>query len=355
MQTQNETNLPHVVIVGGGAGGLELATKLGKKLGKKNKARITLIDKNRVHIWKPLLHEVATGSLDTEIDGVVYRAHSARHSYHFQLGAVESIDRESKKLQLAQIIDESGDVIVDQRTLTYDTLVLAIGSISNDFGTPGIQQHCYMLDSRLQAQNFQKRLLNQFLHKSQQAQSLETITPTRLAIVGAGATGVELSAELNHVVDVVRIYDIDNNQGQPLNIDLIEAGHAYVADGHVLFSVSSYEDYGHLSKRAPEELLAGARVDVAAYKKEAGDFVLWKPSSDDQPGWDSPWGRGRPGWHIECSAMAATHLGETIDIHGGGHDLVFPHHENERAQSCCANGTDYVNYWMHNGFINIDK
>ena len=224
MQTQNETNLPHVVIVGGGAGGLELATKLGKKLGKKNKARITLIDKNRVHIWKPLLHEVATGSLDTEIDGVVYRAHSARHSYHFQLGAVESIDRESKKLQLAQIIDESGDVIVDQRTLTYDTLVLSIGSISNDFGTPGIQQHCYMLDSRLQAQNFQKRLLNQFLHKSQQAQSLETITPTRLAIVGAGATGVELSAELNHVVDVVRIYDIDNNQGQPLNIDLIEAG-----------------------------------------------------------------------------------------------------------------------------------
>ena len=139
-------------------------------------------------------------------------------------------------------------------------------------------------------------------------------------------------------------------------IDLIEAGHAYVADGHVLFSVSSYEDYGHLSKRAPEELLAGARVDVAAYKKEAGDFVLWKPSSDDQPGWDSPWGRGRPGWHIECSAMAATHLGETIDIHGGGHDLVFPHHENERAQSVCAHGgTEYVKYWMHNGFVNVDS
>jgi len=224
MQTQNENNLPHIVIVGGGAGGLELATKLGRKLGRKKKARITLIDKNRVHIWKPLLHEVATGSLDTEIDGVVYRAHAARHGYHFQLGALESINRESKSLQLAKIIDDTGEVILEQRSLAYDTLVLAIGSISNDFGTPGIQQHCYMLDSKLQAQNFQKRLLNQFLQKSQQAQSLETITPTRLAIVGAGATGVELSAELNHVVDVVRIYDIDNNQGQPLNIDLIEAG-----------------------------------------------------------------------------------------------------------------------------------
>lgn len=139
-------------------------------------------------------------------------------------------------------------------------------------------------------------------------------------------------------------------------LDLIESGHAYEAQGHVLFSVSSYADYGHLSKRDPEELLAGARVEVAPYKKEAGDFVLWKPSSDDQPGWDSPWGRGRPGWHIECSAMAATHLGDTIDIHGGGHDLIFPHHENERAQSTCAHGgTQFVNYWLHNGFVNVDS
>jgi len=136
---------------------------------------------------------------------------------------------------------------------------------------------------------------------------------------------------------------------------LIENGHAYEADGHVLFSVSSFDEYGSLSKRDPEELLAGARVDVATFKKDPGDFVLWKPSSDDQPGWDSPWGRGRPGWHIECSAMAAKHLGETIDIHGGGHDLVFPHHENERAQSTCAHGgKQFVRYWMHNGFVNVD-
>mgnify|MGYP000734164190 CR=1 FL=1 len=136
---------------------------------------------------------------------------------------------------------------------------------------------------------------------------------------------------------------------------LIERGHAYVAQGHVLFDVPSYSGYGELSKRDPDELLAGARIDVASYKKSDGDFVLWKPSADDQPGWDSPWGRGRPGWHIECTAMAAAHLGETIDIHGGGHDLVFPHHENERAQSTCAHGAKFVNYWLHNGFVNINK
>ena len=137
---------------------------------------------------------------------------------------------------------------------------------------------------------------------------------------------------------------------------LVDSQYAYVAQDHVLFSVSSYAEYGGLSKRDPDELLAGARVEVAAYKRNAGDFVLWKPSHDDQPGWDSPWGRGRPGWHIECSAMAETHLGDTIDIHGGGHDLIFPHHENERAQSVCAHaGTRFVNLWMHNGFVNVDK
>ena len=136
---------------------------------------------------------------------------------------------------------------------------------------------------------------------------------------------------------------------------LIATGHAYEAEGHVLFSVDSYSDYGKLSGRDPEELLAGARVEVAPYKRDAGDFVLWKPSSDDQPGWQSPWGRGRPGWHIECSAMSARHLAKTIDIHGGGHDLIFPHHENERAQSTCVHGgATYANYWMHNGFVNVD-
>ncbi|MED5547780.1 MAG: cysteine--tRNA ligase [Pseudomonadota bacterium] len=135
---------------------------------------------------------------------------------------------------------------------------------------------------------------------------------------------------------------------------LVDGGHAYAAEGHVLFSVKSYEGYGALSKRSLDDMIAGARVEVAPYKKDPCDFVLWKPSADDEPGWDSPWGRGRPGWHLECSAMCETHLGETIDIHGGGIDLVFPHHENEIAQSTCAHGgKTMANYWLHNGFLNM--
>ena len=135
---------------------------------------------------------------------------------------------------------------------------------------------------------------------------------------------------------------------------LIEKGHAYESQGHVLFAVDSMEGYGKLSGRSLEDMLAGARVEVAEYKRHPGDFVLWKPAADEDPGWDSPWGRGRPGWHLECSAMIHEHLGETIDIHGGGQDLIFPHHENEIAQSRCAHGGDYVRYWMHNAYLDID-
>ncbi|HRO27313.1 MAG TPA: cysteine--tRNA ligase [Gammaproteobacteria bacterium] len=135
---------------------------------------------------------------------------------------------------------------------------------------------------------------------------------------------------------------------------LIEGGHAYEADGHVLFAVATFPGYGKLSRRDPDEMLAGARVEVAPYKRDPGDFVLWKPSSDELPGWDSPWGRGRPGWHIECSAMAAAHLGETIDIHAGGVDLQFPHHENEVAQSECAHGGRvFARTWLHNGMLTL--
>ena len=136
---------------------------------------------------------------------------------------------------------------------------------------------------------------------------------------------------------------------------LIANGHAYAADGHVLFNVPSMPDYGRLSKRPLDEMIAGARVEVAPYKRDAMDFVLWKPSTPEEPGWDSPWGRGRPGWHIECSAMSGALLGQTFDIHGGGIDLVFPHHENEIAQSRCAFHTPVMaNYWMHNGFLMVE-
>ena len=136
---------------------------------------------------------------------------------------------------------------------------------------------------------------------------------------------------------------------------LIEKGHAYAAEGHALFRVRSYEAYGALSGRDVDDMIAGARVEVAPYKEDPMDFVLWKPSSADQPGWDSPWGRGRPGWHIECSAMAKALLGETFDIHGGGLDLQFPHHEDEIAQSCCANGTsEMARFWMHNEMLQVE-
>ncbi len=137
---------------------------------------------------------------------------------------------------------------------------------------------------------------------------------------------------------------------------LISSGHAYEAEGHVLFSVESFADYGSLSGRNVSDMLAGARVEVAEFKRHPGDFVLWKPSVKPQPGWDSPWGWGRPGWHLECSVMSEQHLGETIDIHGGGQDLVFPHHENEIAQSVCAHGgKTFARYWLHNGFVTYNK
>jgi cysteinyl-tRNA synthetase len=142
---------------------------------------------------------------------------------------------------------------------------------------------------------------------------------------------------------------------------LIEKNNAYEAEGHVLFDVKSWKsanggaEYGKLSRRPLDEMIAGARVEVAPYKRDATDFVLWKPSSAEEPGWDSPWGRGRPGWHLECSAMSEKHLGTTFDIHGGGIDLVFPHHENEIAQSRCVHGTDVMaNYWLHNGFLQVE-
>jgi cysteinyl-tRNA synthetase len=162
-------------------------------------------------------------------------------------------------------------------------------------------------------------------------------------------------AELNALQPTLEPHATHNIDAMiALTRTLIEKGHAYESQGHVLFAVESMEDYGKLSKRTLDDMLAGARVEVADYKRHPGDFVLWKPAAEEDPGWDSPWGRGRPGWHLECSAMIREHLGDTIDIHGGGRDLIFPHHENEIAQSRCAHGGDYVRYWMHNAYLDID-
>ena len=164
-----------------------------------------------------------------------------------------------------------------------------------------------------------------------------------MAALGALPPDVEPRAT-QHIPQMIRMIET-----------LIASGHAYAAEGHVLFHVPSMPDYGKLSRRSLKEMIAGARVEVAPYKKDPADFVLWKPSAPEQPGWDSPWSRGRPGWHIECSAMSEAHLGETFDIHGGGLDLIFPHHENEIAQSTCAHdGRPFVRVWLHNGFLSVN-
>lgn len=165
-----------------------------------------------------------------------------------------------------------------------------------------------------------------------------------MAALGVGTPSIEPRAT-DHIPQMIQMIQ-----------RLIDSGHAYETDGHVLFAVESFADYGSLSGRNVEEMMAGARVEVSDFKRHPGDFVLWKPSVAPQPGWESPWGWGRPGWHLECSVMSEFHLGETIDIHGGGQDLVFPHHENEIAQSVCAHaGKTFARYWMHNGFVTINK
>ncbi len=212
--------IPRIVIVGGGAGGLGLATQLGHKLGKKQRAEILLIDKNRTHIWKPLLHEVATGSLDADLDGVVYSAHAVKHGYQFQLGELTGLDLKGKRLQLGAISNDKGETLLPARELEYDTLVLAVGSVSNDFGTPGVKEHCFFLDSHHQANRFHNALLDSFtrMHQSEEQQKLN------IAIVGGGATGVELSAELYHVTDLLKSYGLSKMTADRLSITLIEAG-----------------------------------------------------------------------------------------------------------------------------------
>ncbi|MDP4534779.1 NAD(P)/FAD-dependent oxidoreductase [Alkalimonas collagenimarina] len=212
--------MQNILIVGGGAGGLELATRLGKKLGKASKARITLVDKNTSHIWKPLLHEVASGSLDTDTDGVIYSAHAARHGYQFQHGEFIGLNTAEKNLTLAAIYTDEGDLLVPERTLHYDTLVLAIGSVSNDFGTPGVSKHCYFLDSAPQALRFHRALMNNFVRINQQ----DDDRALNIAIVGGGATGVELAAELYHVAALAKRYGLSAMNAKKLKIHLLEAG-----------------------------------------------------------------------------------------------------------------------------------
>jgi NADH dehydrogenase len=208
-----------IVIVGGGAGGLELATQLGHKWGRKGKAEIHLVDANHTHLWKPLLHEVATGALDSGIDELNYQAHGKKHGFNFHLGKMSDLDRNAKTIKLARILD-GDEEILPQRDLNYDQLVMALGSITNDFGTKGAAEHCYFLDGRQQAEVFHQKLLNQFI-KANGSNNPEELS---IAIVGAGATGVELSAELYNTTEALASYDMSQFNIDKLKVSLVEAG-----------------------------------------------------------------------------------------------------------------------------------
>lgn len=210
-----------IVIVGGGAGGLELATRLGKTLGKRGLAQITLVDANLTHIWKPLLHEVAAGSLNTSEDELNYVAQAKWNHFQFQLGRMSGLDRTDKQIQLAATLDEDGRELLPARTLGYDTLVIAVGSNTNDFGTLGAAQNCLFLDTRKQAERFHQQLLNHYLRAHAGDNANQKIS---VAIVGAGATGVELAAELHHAAHELAAYGLDRIKPQDMHITLIEAG-----------------------------------------------------------------------------------------------------------------------------------
>ncbi|WBG63678.1 NAD(P)/FAD-dependent oxidoreductase [Pseudomonas citronellolis] len=210
-----------IVIVGGGAGGLELATRLGRTLGRKGRAQVTLVDANLTHIWKPLLHEVAAGSLNSSEDELNYVAQAKWNHFQFQLGRMSGLDRATKRIQLAATLDEDGRELLPARTLDYDTLVLAIGSTTNDFGTAGAAQHCIFLDTREQAERFHKQLLTHYLRAHARQGEDDQIS---VAIVGAGATGVELSAELHHAAQELAAYGLNGIQPENMRITLIEAG-----------------------------------------------------------------------------------------------------------------------------------
>ena len=211
-----------IVIVGGGAGGLELATRLGRTLGKRGQARITLVDANLTHIWKPLLHEVAAGSLNSSGDELNYVAQAKWNHFEFQLGRMCDLNRAKKRISLAATLDDQGQVLMPARELSYDSLVIAVGSTTNDFGTDGAAEHCLFLDTREQAERFHHQLLNHYLRAhASQGEATELIN---IAIVGAGATGVELAAELHHAARELAAYGLDRISPENMRITLIEAG-----------------------------------------------------------------------------------------------------------------------------------
>jgi len=258
-----------IVIVGGGAGGLELATSLGHKLGRKGKAEIVLIDRNHSHLWKPLLHEVATGSLDDGVDAISYLAHARNHHFSFQLGSLVNIDRQQQTLQLAQIRDQAGDELVPARDVNYDILVMALGSTSNDFGTAGVKDNCIFLDNPQQAKRFHNEMLNLFLKFSADPTPEKKVN---IAIVGGGATGVELSAELHNAVKQLNSYGFEGLNNKALNVTLVEAGERILPVLPPRISSSAQQELIKLGVRVmTNTMVTSAQAD--GLNTKGGEFI----------------------------------------------------------------------------------
>ena len=263
------TSMEKIVIIGGGAGGLELATQLGHKLGRKKKAEIILVDRNHSHLWKPLLHEVATGSMDEGIDALSYLAHARNHGFQFQLGSLTQINRENKTLELAEIRDAEGALLVPQRELAYDRLVIALGSTSNDFGTPGVKDHCIFLDNPHQARRFHNEMLNLFLKFSAQPGQKERVN---IAIVGGGATGVELSAELHNAVKQLHSYGFEGLDNSALNVTLVEAGERILPALPPRISAAAHQELNKLGVRVLTNTMVTS-ADANGLNTKGGEFI----------------------------------------------------------------------------------
>uniref|UniRef100_A0A3B0LUL9 NADH dehydrogenase n=1 Tax=Arsenophonus endosymbiont of Trialeurodes vaporariorum TaxID=235567 RepID=A0A3B0LUL9_9GAMM len=265
-----------IIIVGGGAGGLELATKLGHKLGRKNKAEIILVDRNRSHLWKPLLHEVATGSLDDGVDALSYLAHARNHYFHFQLGCLTNINRENKTITLAEIHNKEGQLLVPERQLNFDILVMALGSVSNDFGTAGVKDHCIFLDNPQQAHRFHDEMLNLFLSYSVRHKPDDKIN---IAIVGGGATGVELSAELYNAIEQLTSYGFEGLDKEALNVTLVEAGERILPALPVRISTAAHHELTKLGVRVLTQTIVTSAdrdgLNTKSGEKINADLMVW--------------------------------------------------------------------------------
>ncbi|KEI72945.1 NAD(P)/FAD-dependent oxidoreductase [Endozoicomonas elysicola] len=269
MKNETLVNKKKIVIVGGGAGGLELATRLGKKLGKKQRAEITLVDAQNTHFWKPLLHEVAAGSLNAFEDELSYLAQAKWNHFRFIPGKMESINRANKSIGLSPILDGNGQQVVPARTLSYDQLVIAVGSTANDFNTPGAREHCLFLDNRQQAERIHTTLINHYLHAQASGNDASKL---RIAIIGAGATGVELAAELHFAAIELARYGLDAIKPEHLEVTIIEGGERILPALPVRISSSVHKQLNKMGIRVMTQQLV-SEIQAGGVTTRDGEFI----------------------------------------------------------------------------------